>query len=620
MRKVVPVIFLLAAASAFGHPASVHHALMDYSVSKAGELPVPLTFDSAQTTRMREGSGDEDNGVRSLDHAWNPLSGRIFPLGISARDAAADRWNRMANAFLAGDFNGGDDAGAWHYLGRASHLVQDMTSPLHVFAIQHLNPTCQFEVYWDNNIPSLHSFLTDIGGPLHSNTLDAKSTEKLDDFSAQRLRYRFDHSCPNKNNDDIRGWAEVVTWTTYFRATFWGEMKMGADGSSGVATSPLTTGTTFEDGFVAPETNSLHTMFPNNVFWINNWLIGDDYFEIADRNSNIFRWMSWSDVDDFSSCGSPDVSDDGWSTGYLDSSILIGGKDNDDNNVRSTGRFFFDLRELGRSDNGTFNRFCYPKHYPNGDAMTEHLHDYFCAQLNPLLVRYNAGLLGLANRRIVVKTADTIAADNFAWSRRDNFAKDPLFATGSTGSNFYFVAKSEVTLTAPATNQIGRAFHHWLKDGVAFSGNTNRTLTVNTAEAPIPAGGVVYTADFHTDLDSDGMPDWWEQEHFGGDADPNADSDGDGLDNRYEYLAGTVPTDSASAFRIVSISGFTLTWSSLPGKTYQVIYAASPAGPWQEDLPGSQITAQAGEIELTYTDSNADNETQRFYRVRLVLP
>jgi hypothetical protein len=252
--------------------------------------------------------------------------------------------------------------------------------------------------------------------------------------------------------------------------------------------------------------------------------------------------------------------------------------------------------------------------------MTAHLHEYFGAQLDPLLVRYTAGLLGLANRRVQVKTADTIAADNFTWSRRDNFANGPAFPTGSTGSNFYFVAKNEVTLTAPATNQIGLAFHHWLKDGVAFTGNTNRTLTVNTSAVPIPAGGVIYTADFNADLDSDGMPDWWEQQYFAGHVDGSADSDGDGLMNRDEYLAGTVPTNNASSFGIVSVDGFSVTWATVPGKTYKILYADTLAGSWLEDLPSSQITAQAGQNTLTYTDTTAAGQTQRFYRVRLVLP
>jgi hypothetical protein len=620
MKALFPILLAMATATAFGHDTVTHQTLIDYAMSKSAELNPPLNFAGTPYTRMHEGAADEDNpSTRSLDHAYNPMTDGVFPLGsMTARDAAADRWASMVSAFLAGNFDGGDGVGAWHYLGRASHLVQDLTSPLHVFAIQHAAPVCQFETYWQTNDTHLRTLLTGIGAPLASNTLDAKSTEKLDAFTAQRLQYRFNNSCPDKDNDDIRGWSEVVAWTTYFRATFWGEIVFGTSGSSGVATAPLTTGTTFTDGYVGPQTNTLHVMFPNSVRWITGFW--DDYYEITDKNGYVFRWMSWTDIDDFSSCGTTDLGAGGWAAGYQDSSKLAVGSANTGSGVRTTGRFFFDLRELGKSNSGNANRYCYPNNYPDGTAMTGHLHDYFGAYLDPLLVRYNTGLLGLANRRVTIKTLDTVAAGNFTWSRRDNFANGPAFTVDSTGSNFYFVARSDVTLSAPATNQSGRAFHHWLKDGAPFADNTNRTLTINTAAAPVPAGGVIYTADFNTDLDNDGMPDWWEQQYFGGHANPDADPDGDGLSNLSEYLAGTGPTNNASSFVVSAVSGFTITWSTVTGKTYKVLYADAPAGPWLEDLPNSQVTATAGQSQLTYSDTTAGSVGERFYRIRLVMP
>ncbi len=622
MKVLISIGLVMVTVAALGHETVTHQTLMDYAMSKAEELNPSLHFSGTPYTRMHEGAADEDNDTRALDHAYNPLTGGMFPLAsMTARDAAADRWSSMVNAFLAGNFDGRDGAGAWHYLGRASHLIQDMTSPLHTFALQHAVPPCQFEIYWGNNDAYLRTILNSIGGPLSSNTLDPKSTEKLDAFTAGRLQYRFANSCPNKDNDDVRGWAEVVAWTTYFRATFWGEIVFVNNGSSGVATAPTTTGTTFTDGYVGPQTNTLHTLFPNNVRWIASWL--DDYYEITDKNGDIFRWMSWTDIDDFSSCGSTSFTDGGWGAGYQDSSKLAVGSNNDDHSARTTGRFFFDLRELGRDTSGSFNRYCYPNNYPNGDTMTGHLHEYFGAYLDPLVVRYNAGLLGLANRRVQIRTADSIPADNFNWSRRDNFATGPTFTADAAGFNFYFVAKSQVWLTAPATNQAGHAFHHWLQDGAVFAGNTNRTLTINTAAAAIPAGGVIYTADFNADLNSNGLPDWWEQQYFGGPADPEADPDGDGLKNSDEYLAGTIPTDPSSRFaitRVVSGDGMTVEWTAVAGKTYQVLYRDALDGTWQQDLPNSQITAPSGQTALSYTDTTIGSGDKRFYRIRLVLP
>jgi hypothetical protein len=496
MRPFFTILLALTTATAFGWDTGSHQTMMDYAMSKSAELNPALGFAGTAYTRMHEGAADEDNpSTRSLDHAWNPMTDGMFPLAsMTARDAAYDRWTNMASAFVAGNFDGGDGAGAWHYLGRASHLVQDLTSPLHVFAIQHAVPTCQFEAYWQTNDPSMRTLLTAIGAPLTSSALDAKCTEKLDTFSASRLQYRFNHNCPHRDNDDIRGWSEVVAWTTYFRTTFWGQLVFGASGSSGLATAPLTTGTTFTDGYVEAQTNTLHAMFPNNVRWVAGFL--DNYYEITDKTGDVFRWMSWTDIDDFAPCGTTDLGAGGWSAGYQDSSKLAAGSSNDDSGARTTGRFFFDLRELGKSTSGTANRYCYANNCPDGTAMSGHLHQYFGAALAPLLVRYNAGLLGLANRRVSIKTLDTVAADNFTWSRRDNFANGPAFTAGATGSNFYFVARSAVTLSAPANDHSGRPFHHWLKDGAPFVDNTNRTLVINTPSAPIPAGGVTYTAGY----------------------------------------------------------------------------------------------------------------------------
>lgn len=57
-----------------------------------------------------------------------------------------------------------------------------------------------------------------------------------------------------------------------------------------------------------------------------------------------------------------------------------------------------------------------------------------------------------------------------------------------------------------------------------------------------------------SDEDGDGIPAYWEAFHFGGatNADPTADFDEDGDDNKGEYLACTLPKDSNSVFRITA--------------------------------------------------------------------
>jgi hypothetical protein len=287
-----------AAAPVFGHSTTSHQTLADYAAQKADALTTPVNFTTMQRSLLQQGANEEDNGTRSLDHAFNPVSGSGFPTGTTARNEISTRWSSMAAAFAAGNYNGGDGAGAWHYLGRASHLMQDMTSPLHAFSIDHLgiygvSESCKFEAYWGANDATLRSILSSIGEPLHSSTLDAMATEELDTFSTIRLQDRFNNSSPNKGSDDPRGWVETMVWSTYFRATFWGQVTMSSSSGNGTATTSMTTATTFSDGTVSSQTNVLHTMFENgNVRWINNW-IGDDYYEITDRNGYVFRWMSF---------------------------------------------------------------------------------------------------------------------------------------------------------------------------------------------------------------------------------------------------------------------------------------------------------------------------------------
>jgi hypothetical protein len=93
----------------------------------------------------------------------------------------------------------------------------------------------------------------------------------------------------------------------------------------------------------------------------------------------------------------------------------------------------------------------------------------------------------------------------------------------------------------------------------------------------------------------------WLQQHglaTDGSAD-FADPDGDGLNNWQEFLAGTDPNDSASAFRIVNAvkghGGFTITWQSVPDRAYFVQRSSTP-GPQASfvtlttNIPGQPVT------------------------------
>jgi hypothetical protein len=100
--------------------------------------------------------------------------------------------------------------------------------------------------------------------------------------------------------------------------------------------------------------------------------------------------------------------------------------------------------------------------------------------------------------------------------------------------------------------------------------------------------------------------------------DPNGDQNSAGLTNSQQDAAGFNPLDHTHYFHITSIvpvsGGMTLTWASVPGRTYQVLYASNPASGFTV-LSGT-ITASGS--SSSYTDTTVGG-SQRFYRVNTPL-
>ena len=97
--------------------------------------------------------------------------------------------------------------------------------------------------------------------------------------------------------------------------------------------------------------------------------------------------------------------------------------------------------------------------------------------------------------------------------------------------------------------------------------------------------------------------------------DPNRDSDGDGLSNGAEDLAGTNPLDAHSVLRIVSLDqSRQVTWSSIAGRSYQVQATAALTNGLAAISPVILATGDTA----SFLDTVATNLT-RYYRVQ-VLP
>jgi len=96
-----------------------------------------------------------------------------------------------------------------------------------------------------------------------------------------------------------------------------------------------------------------------------------------------------------------------------------------------------------------------------------------------------------------------------------------------------------------------------------------------------------------------------------------ADADSDHLNNWQEWIAGTVPTDAASALRLLTLTpaahGTTVSWQSVTNRTYFLERSANLGSPLPFSLIQGDISGQPG--ETSFIDTNGTAAGAIFYRV-----
>ena len=119
----------------------------------------------------------------------------------------------------------------------------------------------------------------------------------------------------------------------------------------------------------------------------------------------------------------------------------------------------------------------------------------------------------------------------------------------------------------------------------------------------------------------DGIDDAWQVQYFGENnpnAGPNADPDGDGQTNRFEYIAGDAPNDSTSRFDLRTTERGKLVFTPRrPDRTYAIEYRFSLTGADWAPLTG--FTQSDNGAERTVVDPDASSPT-KVYRVKISYP
>ena len=177
----------------------------------------------------------------------------------------------------------------------------------------------------------------------------------------------------------------------------------------------------------------------------------------------------------------------------------------------------------------------------------------------------------------------------------------------------WVAAGSSLAVTATPSN-------HWNFEG--WSGDTDGCVIAGAVITPVMSQARNMTASFSAALAANNTPIWWLAQHGwtnGFDEAASADTDGDGLPNWAEYIAGTDPTNRGSSLAITSMpqpggTNVVFAWPSVDGKVYDVMRTANLMDSW------SVITSNipATPPDNVYTDSVPAATQGMYYKIRVL--